>query len=230
LYLSNLISKLTGSKFGLLTDGSNSAGGWFSGFLPHRGVFGSSFSGSIGLNTVEMLSNPLSLYFLLGCDFYSEKYPESFVDSLKGSECVISCTPFVNSNIYSYSNLLLPISPSYETSGTFINCLGKWQSFDSVSSSYGHSRPAWKVLRILGNFLKLKDFKYKSSSEVYNELKSSYGYSKVSVGWGSFSSSFLNGFKITDLVNTDRKENILYSSDLLVRNSKVLQDARNLKI
>jgi NADH-quinone oxidoreductase subunit G len=61
---------------------------------------------------------------------------------------------------------MLPVGPFTETSGTFINAEGRAQSFKGVVPSLGNSRPAWKVLRVLGNLLKLADFDAESSEAV----------------------------------------------------------------
>jgi NADH-quinone oxidoreductase subunit G len=65
-----------------------------------------------------------------------------------------------------YADVLLPIAPFSETSGTFVNCEGRVQSFQAVAQPLGEARPAWKVLRVLGTMLKLPDFAYDSSVEV----------------------------------------------------------------
>ena len=49
--------------------------------------------------------------------------------------------------------MLLPIAPFTETAGTFINAEGRIQSFHAVVKPLGETRPAWKVLRVLGNLL-----------------------------------------------------------------------------
>jgi NADH-quinone oxidoreductase subunit G len=65
---------------------------------------------------------------------------------------------------------MLPIAPFTETSGTFINTEGRVQSFNAVSKSRGETRPAWKVLRVLGNLLGLPGFDYNNTEQVRAEL------------------------------------------------------------
>jgi NADH dehydrogenase/NADH:ubiquinone oxidoreductase subunit G len=55
---------------------------------------------------------------------------------------------------------MLPIAPFTETSGTFVNIEGRIQSFNGVVKPRGDARPAWKVLRVLGNVLNLEGFDY----------------------------------------------------------------------
>jgi len=66
--------------------------------------------------------------------------------------------------------VLLPIAPFTETSGTFVNCEGRAQSFNSTVKPLGDTRPAWKVLRVLGNLLGLSGFEYETSEAIRDEL------------------------------------------------------------
>jgi NADH-quinone oxidoreductase subunit G len=68
-----------------------------------------------------------------------------------------------------YADVLLPVSPFSETSGTFINCEGRMQSFNAVVKPLGEARPAWKVLRVLGNLMSLPGFDYESTEAIRDE-------------------------------------------------------------
>ena len=65
--------------------------------------------------------------------------------------------------------MLLPIAPFTETAGTFVNAEGRVQSFNGVVKPLGEARPAWKVLRVLGNLLGLAGFDYETAEEVRDE-------------------------------------------------------------
>ncbi len=69
-----------------------------------------------------------------------------------------------------YADVLLPVSPFSETSGTFVNTEGRVQSFYAAAKPLGEARPAWKVLRVLGNLLDLDGFDFNSSEEVRAEV------------------------------------------------------------
>jgi NADH-quinone oxidoreductase subunit G len=68
-----------------------------------------------------------------------------------------------------HADVLLPIAPFTETSGTFVNTEGRAQSFNGSVKPRGQTRPAWKVLRVLGNLLGLAGFDYESSEAVRTE-------------------------------------------------------------
>jgi NADH-quinone oxidoreductase subunit G len=81
---------------------------------------------------------------------------------------VVSFSPF-NANMQC-ADVLLPIAPFSETSGTFVNAEGRVQSFHAVVKPQGEARPAWKVLRVLGNMLKIDGFSQESWQDVLHEI------------------------------------------------------------
>ena len=76
--------------------------------------------------------------------------------------------PIVRSNM---RDVILPIAPFTETSGTFVNAAGEWQSFKGVAKAILESRPAWKVLRVLGNFCIYEGFEYEILKRSNMKLK-----------------------------------------------------------
>jgi NADH-quinone oxidoreductase subunit G len=87
---------------------------------------------------------------------------------LAGAEMVVTLSPFkANMDI---SDVLLPIAPFTETSGTFVNAEGRVQSFHAVVKPLAETRPAWKVLRVLANLLGLSGFDFESSQDVLAEV------------------------------------------------------------
>ncbi len=71
----------------------------------------------------------------------------------------------------SYARVILPVATFAETSGTYVNAEGRWQSFPGASKPFGAARPAWKVLRVLGNLCGLSGFDYVASEEVLAEVQ-----------------------------------------------------------
>jgi NADH-quinone oxidoreductase subunit G len=84
--------------------------------------------------------------------------------TLAGVDMVVTMSPFkTNLDI---SDVLLPVSPFTETAGTFVNTEARAQSFHGVVKPLGETRPAWKVLRVLGSMLKLPGFEFETIEEV----------------------------------------------------------------
>ena len=157
------LSELLGARFGFLGQAANSVGGHIANCLP----------GPTGLDAARMVDEPRAAYVLLGVE------PEldcgngaAAARALNAAEFVVSITSFTGS-AKDYADVLLPLSPFAETSGTFVNCEGRAQAFNGVVRPQGQSRPGWKILRVLGNLLGLPGFDQDSSEAVRKELGNS---------------------------------------------------------
>ncbi|WP_235603029.1 molybdopterin-dependent oxidoreductase [Piscirickettsia litoralis] len=93
------------------------------------------------------------------------------LEAVKNADFVVSLLPFKNHIMNEYVDVILPIAPFGETSGTFVNGAGDWQSFAAAVSPKGDVRPAWKVLRVLGNLLQIDGFEQESSADIIAEIK-----------------------------------------------------------
>ncbi|HEY4732111.1 MAG TPA: molybdopterin-dependent oxidoreductase, partial [Gammaproteobacteria bacterium] len=168
--LAGFIANAAGATLGYLTEGANSAGAWIAGAVPHRSAGGKEASAS-ALNARSMFESPLKAYLLLNIEpEYDCADPASAIRSLNNADFVVSLSPYRSSTMAQYASVLLPITPFSETSGTYVNAEGLWQSFAGAVKPLGEARPAWKVLRVLGNFFGLDGFEYVSSNEVRDEL------------------------------------------------------------
>jgi NADH-quinone oxidoreductase subunit G len=157
LALANWIADQTGAAVGYLGEAANSVGAQLVKALPGNG----------GLNAGQMLSsNSLKAVLLLNLEpSLDAANPSAAREALNGAQMVVALTPFKNAAVDN-ADVLLPISPFSETSGTFVNAEGRVQSFHGVVRPLGDTRPAWKVLRVLGNMLELKGFEFETSEEV----------------------------------------------------------------
>jgi len=219
--LSSFIATATKSHFGCLPDASNSAGSYITGMTPHRAVGGKS-SEQIGLNASEMLRKGLQGFLLLNIEPDIESAaPMQALSSLNNADFVVVLSSFVSENIRQYADVILPVTPFTETSGTFINVEGKWQSFAGAVSPAGDSRPAWKVLRVLGNLFGVDGFEYISSEEVLDELKNLAGNIKAdySVNW--ICPKTLEGEAKGELVRVPEIQ--MYAGDYIQRRAQSLQ-------
>ena len=84
------------------------------------------------------------------------------------AQMVVSMNPF-RANM-DFCDVILPISPFTETSGSFVNAEGRLQSFHAVVKPLGETRPAWKVFRVLANMLDLPGFDFDASTDVLNKI------------------------------------------------------------
>ncbi len=166
--LSAYISAETGAKLGFLSEGANSAGAHLAGVLPHRGLGGEPRAAT-GLCAAEMLNSKLDALVLMNLE------PGADLASVGKRQFVIALTPFDSESLRESADLLLPIGTFAESSGTYVNVAGTWQSFAGVASPVGEARPAWKVLRVLGNLLNASGFDYVTSEDVRDEIAGELG-------------------------------------------------------
>ncbi len=155
--LAQKIADVAGARFGHLGEAANSVGGVLAGAVPGQG----------GLNAREMVVEPLAAYLLLGIEpALDHGMPQIAASALARADTVIALASYQSEDLLQSADCLLPISPFTETSGTFVNCEGLAQSFNGVVRPLGETRPAWKVLRVLGNLLELPGFDFDTSEAV----------------------------------------------------------------
>ncbi len=171
--LIGLIVEASQAKRICMTVGANSAGASVAGMLPHRGAAGK-IPESAGLDVQAALNAKLKGYFLMavepGFDFAN---PHGARQSMLRAEFVVVLSAFQNEAIQDYANVILPMAPYAETSGTYINLDGCWQTVKGAVAPQGESRPAWKILRVLGNLLHSDGFDYASTQDILDELQGS---------------------------------------------------------
>ncbi len=170
--LATQLAETAGVTLGYLTDGANTAGACQAGILPHRKTAGEDRADP-GMDAGQMLSGTLKAYVLFNLEpEYDCWNAEQTIKVLTAAEHVVCLTPYVTDTMRGYADVLLPVTPYTETSGTFVNIEGNWQSFQGAVSAHAESRPGWKVLRVLGNLLDLSACDYMSSEQVREELAS----------------------------------------------------------
>jgi NADH-quinone oxidoreductase subunit G len=156
LALAQWLAEQSGARWGYLTEAANTVGAQLAGVLPGEG----------GLHAGAMLAGGLKAALLLGVEPGADTATDG--QGLAAAEMVVTFSPFkTNLDI---SDVLLPVAPFTETSGSFVNAEGRLQSFHAVVKPLAETRPAWKVLRVLGNLLGLPGFEYSSSQEVLAQV------------------------------------------------------------
>ena len=160
LALANWIAAQTGASVGYLTEAANTVGAQLAQAQPGAG----------GLNAGQMLGKGgLKAALLLDVEpTLDAADPSAAKAALEQAETVIAFSAFKTAAL-DVADVLLPVSPFTETSGTFVNAEGRAQSFVGVVKPLGETRPAWKVLRVLGNMLELPGFDFETSEDVRAE-------------------------------------------------------------
>ncbi len=160
LALANWIGMQTGATVGYLTEAANTVGAQVVDAQPGQG----------GLNAAQMLGGVLGAVILLNNEpEFDSAAGASAAAALGKAGMVVTLSPF-KANM-AFSDVLLPIAPFTETSGTFVNAEGRMQGFHAVVKPLGETRPAWKVLRVLANLLGLPGFDFESTQDVLAHLR-----------------------------------------------------------
>jgi NADH-quinone oxidoreductase subunit G len=217
LAVAHWIGAQTGASVGHLTEAANTVGAQLVGAWPENG----------GMNAAAMLDGPaLKACLLLNVEPALDAANAAAASAaMQAAEMVVVMTPFKNV-AHDVADVLLPIAPYTETSGTFVNAEGRVQGFHGVVRALGETRPAWKVLRVLGNLLELEGFDFETSEEVRAEALGDVTTIAARLGAKGASNATATpapaGFeRIADVP--------IYSTDALVRRATSLQltaDAR----
>ncbi len=214
LALAQWIGTQVGATVGYLTEAGNTVGAQLVNAQPGAG----------GLNAGQMLSRPMKALLLLNTEPLLDAADTAAAKAaLEGAGLVVSMTPFKDANA-DIADVLLPIAPFTETGGSFVNAEGRLQSFHGVVKPLGETRPAWKVLRVLGNLLGVQGFEQETVEQV-----------RAQTGLADIATRLDNGTAVAIAtpaarVALERIADVpIYSADITVRRAPALQataDAR----
>ena len=215
------IARLSGGTFGLLGEAANSVGAAALGVEP----------GKEGLCAQGMVCQPRKAYVLMGVEPERDCYdPVATMAALKAADFVVSVAMFKD-DLREFADVILPIAPFTETAGTFVNTEGTVQSFNGLVKPLGEARPAWKVLRVLGNLLGLQGFEHENVNSIRGEIGAD-----LQAFVDARLNNTISGVKVeiaATLPGIERCADVpIYAADPLVRHAPSLQktaDARNAK-
>jgi NADH-quinone oxidoreductase subunit G len=209
LSLAKWIAENTGATYGYLTEAANTVGAQWAKAQPQTG----------GLNAAQMLAGGLKAALLLNTEPVEDSAAGTkAVAALAAMQMVVTLSPFKTN--MAFSDVLLPIAPFTETSGSFVNAEGRLQSFHAVVKPLAETRPAWKVLRVLANMLGLPQLAFETSQDVLKQISATPLNLSNAVG---------SEIRLAGQVDTPCVASI-YQLDSLVRRAPSLQltaDARN---
>ena len=157
--LAQELAVLLGARHGFLGEAANSVGGYVANCVPGPG----------GLNARTMLEAPRKAYLLLQVEPELDcGNPAAALAAMQSAKLVVALSSY-RTRATEYAHVILPVAPFTETSGSFVNAEGRLQGFNGVVRPLGQSRPAWKVLRVLGNLLGLAGFGHDTSEAARDE-------------------------------------------------------------
>ncbi len=214
--LAQQIAALCGGQFGFLGEAANSVGGYLAQAVP----------GIAGMNAAAMLAAPRKAYILLNAEPELDcADSQQALSAMHAADLVVALSAYKH-HALDYANVLLPIAPFTETSGTFVSAEGRVQSFNGAVKPLGEARPAWKVLRVLGNLLDVAGFDYDSSEAVRDEVLAGVDIpAKLN---NTLQGMVMQAVGSNATVGLQRVAEVpIYSADAIVRRAVSLQKTRD---
>ena len=201
-----------------LAFGANSHGAWQAGAVPHRGP-GQGAVHHAGLDAQQMVDKSLAGYLLVGVEPEHDSWNSgAAVKALRQAESVVVLNAFVTDTMRDYADVLLPIAPFTEHSGSMVNLLGLRQHYRANVKPKGEARPAWKVMRVLADRLEVSDCDYADLEEVSAAFAAAQDETPVSV---ASTTPALTSVREQPLRVGDAP---IYAIDSLTRRASPLQD------
>ena len=205
------IAQQANGTLGFLTAGANTVGGYLAGAVATED----------GMNVAKMMQNPLKAYLVLHAEPALDMDDGDKAEKMLAGAFSIALTSY-KSAAENWARIMLPVAPFTETSGTFVNAEGRAQSFKGVVAGLGQSRPAWKVLRVLGNILKLTDFEDETSESVRDSVLMNGFTAKLS-NRVTATASASTATPIADGALQRVADLPIYRTDAIVRRAEALQ-------
>jgi NADH-quinone oxidoreductase subunit G len=199
------------------------------GFLPVGGnAVGAALVNANGAGIESVLSGDRRAMILMNIEPDADlPNPEQARTALAKSNTVIAISAFKSADLLDVADVILPISTFTETMSTFVNAEGRVQTIQPSVKPLADSRPAWKVLRVLGGLLGLEGFLLNMPEEVLGEALSENYCSKLDNR--SHLSALSNDHQLP-LTSLERLTDInIYAGDQIVRRSSALQLTRDAK-
>ncbi len=173
--LANVIAEQAGATLGYFSDGANAVGLALAGVLPHRSVGGQAVE-KAGHAADAILGGESRGLILHGFEpEFDTANPGATLAALQTADFVVVLNGYDTPAMRRYADVILPVSLVHESGGTFVNAEGTWQTWRGAVRPFAEARPAWKVLWVLGNFLKLDGFEQETVEQVRDELREALG-------------------------------------------------------
>jgi len=209
--LAQFIAAQTGATLGVLPVGGNAVG--------------ASLVKANGAGIESVLSGDRRAVLLMNIEpDFDLPNPQKAREALAKAHTVIALSAYQSTDLLEVADVILPIATYTEATSTFVNAEGRAQTIQPAVKPLGDSRPAWKVLRVLGGLLNLDGFLFNMPEEVLGEALPE-DYCKLLNNQGSASvqdAPVPSGLERVTDVN-------IYGGDQIVRRAPALQLTRDAK-
>ena len=214
-----LLAEAIGCRLGFTVEGANGVGGYIAKAAPMKG----------GVDAAAMFATGAEAFLLINIDPALDcGNPQQAMHTLKSAKTVVALSVFKD-GVMDVADVVLPIAPYTETSGSYVNCEGRLQTTQAVVRPLGQCRPAWKVLRVLGNLVRAPDFEFESSEDIRQSVLGDRESGKIIVGL----SARAHPIQSLPAITTSEKSQLvriadvpIYRSDAISRHAPALQETR----
>ena len=212
--MAQFIAEQTGATFGFLPVGGNAVGASLV------------YANSAGVESV--LSGDRRAVVLMNIEPDADlPNPAQARAALAKANTVIALSAYKSADLLEVADVILPISPFTETVSTFVNAEGVVQTVQPSVKPLGDSRPAWKVLRVLGGLLGLDGFLFNSPEEVLGEALNETYCTRLN---NQATSNAITNGNLAPFNGLERLADVnIYAGDQIVRRSSALQLTRDAK-
>ncbi|MBU3725216.1 MAG: NADH-quinone oxidoreductase subunit G [Burkholderiaceae bacterium] len=214
-----MIADSLGCRIGFTVEGGNGVGGYVAKARPIQG----------GLDAASMFASPGEAYLLVNIDPLMDcANPQQARAALTAAKSVVALTAFKD-GVMEFADVVLPIAPYTETSGSYVNCEGRLQTTQAVVRPRGQARPGWKILRVLGNLIDAEGFEAESSEDIRQSI---VGYARSGQLLTGLSAKPLPPQSAAGLEASAKSRLIriadvpIYRSDAVGRHAEALQQTR----
>jgi NADH-quinone oxidoreductase subunit G len=213
-FLAQFIAEQTGATLGFLPVGGNAVG--------------ASLVNANGAGVESVLSGERRAVILMNIEPDADlPNPAQARAALAKANTVIALSAYKSADLLEVADVILPISTFTETVSTFVNAEGRSQTIQPAVKPLGDSRPAWKVLRVLGGLLNLDGFLYNMPEEVLGDALGDNYCTKLS---NQSAVTGLSASNTASLAGLERLSDVgIYAGDQIVRRSPALQLTRDAK-
>ena len=199
------------------------------GFLPVGGnAVGAGLVNANGAGVESILSGDRRAVILMNVEPDADlPNPAQARAALAKANTVIALSAYKSADLLEVADVILPISTFTETVSTFVNAEARTQTIQPAVKPLGDSRPAWKVLRVLGGLLNLDGFLYNMPEEVLGEALGENYCTKLS---NQSTATVLTNGNAGSSTGLERVSDVgIYAGDQIVRRSSALQLTRDAK-
>jgi len=199
------------------------------GFLPEGGnAVGAALVNANGAGVESVLSGDRRAVVLMNIEPDADlPNPVQARAALAKANTVIALSAFKSADLLEVADVILPIATFTETVSTFVNAEGRVQTIQPSVKPLGDSRPAWKVLRVLGGLLTLDGFLFNMPEEVLGEALNESYCTRLN---NQATSNTITNSNVASISGLERLADVnIYAGDPIVRRSPALQLTRDAK-